>query len=221
MPQKSKQHSNNVKALIKPIIVIAVFVGAIGGGYLGLALYLGSSTPLVVVTSESMHPVYWEGDILFVKYSEPDEIVVGTDIVFHADWIPSSSPDANIPVVHRVVDKQYIGGVWYFWTQGVNTETNPYPDPEPTPYSNVIGRVVFAIPRIGLPLLALRPVAGYLQYLFITIAVLLTIYVVYDYYSESRGKNSQSEGKLWSDEELADTDKLSREEDDTGESSGG
>ncbi len=209
MTAMKESEEKNLKTLIKPVAVIIIIVGAIGVGYFSLTTYLGSSTPIVVVTSESMHPVYWEGDILFVKYATPDEITIGTDIVFHATWIPASDPNANIPVVHRVIDKRLINGEWYFWTQGVNPETNPYPDPEPTPYSNVIGKVVFTIPRIGLPLVVLRPVAGYLQYLLITIVVILIVYILYDYYKPD-GKNRQvkNERTLWTEEELKETEKI-------------
>ncbi|MHA1754523.1 MAG: signal peptidase I, partial [Candidatus Odinarchaeia archaeon] len=192
--------------------------GGLYGGYLAIHAYLGSETPIVVVTSESMHPVYWEGDILFVKHATPDEIQIGTDIVFHADWIPSSDPNYGIPVVHRVIDKQLIDGEWYFWTQGVNNETNPFPDPTPTPYSNVIGIVAFAIPRIGLPLLFLRSTVGVfgLQIFFVIIAGILVAYIVYDYYNENKPDKKEDnvekrENELWSKEELEETEKIEEE----------
>ncbi len=213
MSEEKNNKTGNLKTLIKPVAAIIILVSAVGVGYLSISVYLGSSAPVVVVTSGSMHPVYWEGDILFVKYATPDEITIGTDIVFHANWIPPTDPNANIPVVHRVIDKQLIGGEWYFWTQGVNPETNPYPDPEPTPYSNVIGRVVFAIPRIGLPLVILRPIAGYLQYLLITIVAILIIYILYDYYKPAEKTNlGKNENTLWTDEELRETEKIAKKE---------
>ncbi|MEM2109703.1 MAG: signal peptidase I [Candidatus Odinarchaeota archaeon] len=209
----SQKHSKPklVKTLIKPLAAIAILITAIGVGYFSISAYLGSSTPIVVVTSESMHPVYWEGDILFVKYATPEEITIGTDIVFHATWIPDTDPNSDIPVVHRVVDKQFVDGEWYFWTQGVNPDTNPYPDPEPTPYSNVIGRVVFTIPRIGLPLVILRPVAGYLQYLLITVVIILIVYIVYDYYKEGESekiKAAEGEKIFWTEEEFKETERV-------------
>ncbi|WEU40338.1 MAG: signal peptidase I [Candidatus Odinarchaeum yellowstonii] len=205
--------AKNLRKLIKPVAAIVLIISAMGIGYLSISTYLGSSAPIVVVTSESMHPVYWEGDILFVKYATPEEITIGTDIVFHATWIPESDPNANIPVVHRVIDKQLINGEWYFWTQGVNSETNPYPDPAPTPYSNVIGKVVFTIPRIGLPLVVLRPIAGYIQYLLITVIILLIAYILYDYYKPSEKTNPvKKEETMWTEEELKETERITGKE---------
>ncbi|MHA1836026.1 MAG: hypothetical protein ACTSYQ_03770, partial [Candidatus Odinarchaeia archaeon] len=104
MTEENKPKHSKLKSIAKPLIILGIIIGGLYGGYLAIHAYLGSETPTVVVTSESMHPVYWEGDILFVKHATPDEIQIGTDIVFHADWIPSSDPNYGIPVVHRVID---------------------------------------------------------------------------------------------------------------------
>jgi signal peptidase I len=220
LAEASTNRPRKIKSIIKPIAIIAIVIGGIFGTYFSIAAYLGSETPVVIVTSESMHPVYYEGDILFVKYVPASEIEIGMDIVFYADWIPPSNPDSDIPVVHRVIDKELIGGEWYFTTQGVNEETNPFPDPAPTPYSNVLGIVVFNIPRLGLPLLFLRSTIGIwgIQIFVIVIAVILVSYVVYDYYSESKTKDKEVNNKkdeqdesLWTYEEIEETKRVQDE----------
>jgi len=214
LTEKPNKDKLTLKSVAKPLIVIAIIAGGIFGTYFAITSYLGSETPIVIVTSESMHDVYFEGDILFVKHVSVEEIEVGMDIVFHADWIPPTDPNYGIPVVHRVIEKQYIDGEWWFTTQGVNEETNPYPDPAPTPYSNVIGIVVFVIPRIGLPLLAIRSTIGvYGLQIFIGILIILIVaYIAYDHYSsnkEQQEKQSTEEKKksLWTEEDFKETEK--------------
>jgi len=202
---------NTLRSIAKPLLIVAIVLGGLYGSYLIIQAALGTNTPIVVVTSESMHPVYYEGDILFIKHVSADDINIGDDIVFYANW--STEPD--VPIVHRVIDKYLQNGVWYFVTQGTNELTNPVPDPYPTPYNQVIGVVVFTIPRIGLPIVWLRTTVGVFgaQLMLIIIAGIIIIYVALDYLTEKKEEHEEKvkgEG-LWSDEEIAETEKLYRE----------
>ena len=62
-----------------------------------------SSSPVVVVTSESMEPVYHRGDILFV-WNRKEELEVGEVVVA---WF---SP-RELPMVHRVIRRIAQGSV--------------------------------------------------------------------------------------------------------------
>jgi signal peptidase len=100
-----------------------------------LGLFLHTSTPLVVVTSESMEPSYWGSnradhggendirkDMLIVRGVDPSEIRVGDTIVFN--YI-NHTQDVDIPIVHRVT-RVYLdaSGDYWFTTKGDNYETN-------------------------------------------------------------------------------------------------
>lgn len=55
----------------------------------------GVNTPIAVVTSQSMEPVFYRGDVIFV-WNPTRELEVG-DIAFC--WLPNS----NLPMVHRII----------------------------------------------------------------------------------------------------------------------
>ena len=59
-----------------------------------------TSTPIVVVTSESMEPVYQRGDVLFVSNRDPD-IELGEIVVC---WLEGR----RLPFVHRVIEKHVL-----------------------------------------------------------------------------------------------------------------
>ena len=142
-----------------------------------------------------MHPTYWEGDILFVKYSSSDQINVNDVIVFFVVTPGLWGLDPSIPVVHRVIEKYQQNGQWYFRTQGDNPVTNPSPDPEPIPYSNIIGKTVFSIPRIGLFILWLRSVFGVggAQALLVFIIIIVLVILIIDIVLSSRKEKGPQE----------------------------
>ncbi|MFX0068524.1 MAG: signal peptidase I [Promethearchaeota archaeon] len=177
------------------VIIIAVIVGGVYGFHFGLQAAMGTSTPIVVVTSGSMHPTYWEGDILFVKHASSDHINVNDVIVFFVVTPGLWGLDPSIPVVHRVIDKYEQNGQWYFITKGDNPDTNPWPDPEPIPYSNIIGKTVFSIPRIGLFILWLRSVFGVggAQALLVFIIIIILVILIIDIALSARKEKEQEE----------------------------
>ncbi|MFX1485885.1 MAG: signal peptidase I [Promethearchaeota archaeon] len=183
-------------------IIVVVIVAGVYGFHFGLQAAMGTSTPIVVVTSGSMHPTYWEGDILFVRHVQPDQISVDEVIVFFVVTPGLWGIDPSIPVVHRVIDKYQQNGDWYFRTKGDNPDTNPLPDPEPIPYSNIIGKTVFSIPRIGLFILWLRAVFGVggaqalLIFVIIIVLVILIVDIVLSARKEKEQEGTEEEQKI-------------------------
>lgn len=59
-----------------------------------------TSSPIVVVTSESMEPVYHRGDVLFISNRNPS-IDLGDIVVC---WLE----DRKLPFVHRVIEKHIL-----------------------------------------------------------------------------------------------------------------
>jgi signal peptidase I len=132
-----------------------------------------------------MEPTIYRGDVLFVKNVPPGEIATGDHLARTGDIIIYETSGLWLfpisePVVHRVVNKTYTSGKWYFTTQGDNVYTNPNPDSYPVPEDKVYGKVVAIIPKIGNVKLFLDdtglaiPLLGFL-------AILLVISIAWDY----------------------------------------
>ena len=69
----------------------------VGMGYLGLIVFLGTSTPFLLVHGTSMEPTYHEGDLLLNKRPPEAEIKVGDVIAF--DVPPDAPEELNFPPV--------------------------------------------------------------------------------------------------------------------------
>lgn len=117
--------------------------------------------PLTVL-SNSMHPYFDTGDLLFVKKSQASEIQTNDVITFHADEIGL--------VTHRVIDVVDQHGKKGFVTKGDN---NNVADEKMVTADMVIGKQVWMIPNLGwisrlfhgkagFMLLVLLPLTGYL-----------------------------------------------------------
>ena len=160
-----KEHKETVNA----VLLVVIIIGGIYAFNFGLKIVLNTEYPIVVVSSESMVPTLNVGDLLILKGVDPKDIKVGDIIVFRATWLPSSEP----PVVHRVIEIENRSGTLYFYTKGDN---NRFQDPEPAPAQNVIGVVIFVIPRIGLVSLWLRQsgIFGPIVLVIIIIILILT-----------------------------------------------
>ena len=109
-----------------------------------LFVVLGVFPPYRVISSSSMEPVYFEGDVIFIKEINPHDIEVGDIIVFEARG-------NGIPIVHRVIDIVREQGVLYFVTKGdSNSFQDTYYNPlKGVPESRVIGTPIFRVPKVG------------------------------------------------------------------------
>ena len=187
---KKTPSENSKKPVIKKKVIVAVLLisFAFFGSfiiYFVLQVSLNTQTPIVVVVSGSMAPTINEGDILFVQGRNPSLIQNGSAvekdgdiIVFNAYGLWSSAP--LDPIVHRVIDKWYDNGTWYFRTKG---DANSLPDPVPISEDKVIGVVIGGIPFIGWIKIVLTE-SGLLIPLLIIISVLLIISIVWDFVKE-------------------------------------
>jgi len=132
----------------------------------GLELALHTDSPLVIVVSGSMEPVFYRGDVVLLKgVSEKniDEVKVNDVIVY-------KRPGYEYPIIHRVraIGTVELGGKVErcFVTWGDN---NWAPDPAyPTPYGTVPcvpayaveDRALLVFPKIGLIPLVIRERLG-------------------------------------------------------------
>ena len=91
-----------------------------------------------VVLSGSMRPVMDAGDVVIVAKIPTDTIEVGDIIQFRM-------PD-KITIMHRVIEIQGTEGAKSFITKG---DDNDAPDADPVIPENVVGKVVFTVPKVG------------------------------------------------------------------------
>jgi signal peptidase I len=145
------------------------FIVLIIGGTLGafglFTIGMGTNTPLVVVTSDSMSPTLERGHLLVLQRWAPESIDVDDIIVFHATW------HTEAPVVHRVVLRDFVDGEYRYWTQGDN---NIHADQTYTVYEDILGVVVNAIPYIGYITLTLQE-PGVLPLVILVLIVIIIL----------------------------------------------
>jgi signal peptidase I len=115
-------------------ILVAVFIMFLAWFSSGALPFL----PLVVPTG-SMIPVFYPGDVVIIAKIPAEKVKLG-DIVEYAN------PEIKINIVHRVIEMQGSGEQKSFIVKGDN---NNSPDSDPVTSQQVIGKVVFQIPKIG------------------------------------------------------------------------
>lgn len=123
---KVKKKSSFVWMSIAMLSVLAVWAST---GLLGFR-------PTVII-SGSMRPTIDVGDITITVKTPPESIKPGDIIQFVTE-------DAII--VHRVHGIQYEGDTRLFVTKG---DANNAPDPDPVHPSQVLGKLIFTIPKLG------------------------------------------------------------------------
>ncbi|MHA1489536.1 MAG: signal peptidase I [Promethearchaeota archaeon] len=198
---KLKKKTSKVKK--KPISKKRIFIGvfliifAFSGSFLIyfiMTLALNTTNPMVVVVSGSMEPNISKGDLLFLKGMDPADIKEGTIeakngdiIVYDARGLWSGAP--NDPIVHRVVDKIYENGSWFFLTKG---DANSYVDGAYVHQSRILGVVCGKIPMVGWVKIFLTE-TGILIPLLVILSFLLVISIVWDIIKDEE-KEEKEEG---------------------------
>lgn len=130
----------NRKIIINLLFVAALIISVLGI-YVGLQIFLATSTPIVSVASGSMHPSYEVGDLVIIQGVPPTDIQEGDVIVF------DPPEGASHLTVHRVLRIEPTDeGTLQFRTKG---DANANEDPSPVPENLVHGRVIYRIPYLG------------------------------------------------------------------------
>ena len=114
-----------------PVAIIALLLVFFSFGYLGVQP--------TIIYSGSMRSSLDVGDVVIVSKTPTDQIQKG-------DVIQYKTQGMALPVVHRVQDIYKEQGNLYFITKG---DANTGQDSEPVLSQNVMGKVVFEIPKIG------------------------------------------------------------------------
>jgi len=114
-----------------PVAIIGLLLVFFSFGFLGVQP--------TVIYSGSMRSSMDVGDMVIISKTPADEIKKG-------DVIQYKTEGMALPVIHRVQDIYKEQGNLYFITKG---DANTGPDSEPVLSQNVVGKVVFNIPKIG------------------------------------------------------------------------
>ena len=163
------------KNTIYSLIGIAIIIG---GGLLSIHTLFGSFNPFYVVVSGSMIPTINIGDIVIIKNNSFDtsfnNLKVGDIIVFRA---PEAKTEDGKPkvIVHRIAE---IGN--FFQKEFIRTkgDANPYSIPGidyPLFTENYVGKVVYAVPKIGTISMIITPP---INYVIMAIIIGLLIYSI-------------------------------------------
>lgn len=175
--------SKQKKEAVISVVLIVVVLGGTFGALALTKVVLHTDYPFVVVTSGSMEPTIYRGDILILEGKDPADIAAGTheyllgDIILydtHGIWgIPIDDP-----VVHRVVGKSYdeLTDTYYFITQG---DANSHADP-PVPETHVLGVVRHIIPKVGMIKIWLSTIPGLAGILIGGLGILLVFSIIHD-----------------------------------------
>ncbi|NHJ85206.1 MAG: signal peptidase I [Asgard group archaeon] len=200
-PNQESKKKGSRRESIKDYIEIVLFLGLAillvfsFNWILGAALH--TDTPLVIVTSESMEPIYYGSnrreidlrkDMLVVRGVDPSEIKVGDVIVFYQY---NTTTGENIvddplyePIVHRV-NRIYIDNVtgeYWFTTKGDNPLHNDAFINDPNinelqiNQDRVIGKIIGRIPYLGGIIAFFKTTTGLIVLISVIAVVLLATF---------------------------------------------
>ena len=186
------------KEYVKTAILLAVVVVSVFAFWIGLTTALKTEYPMLAVASGSMESTLYKGDLIMVQgvpnasdimVDRDDAVPPGDIIVFH------KPTDTSELIVHRAIDKELRGGIWYFQTKGdANSGADNWDGNWKTDCdlaeNYLVGKVVGHVSHIGYIPLFLR------EFLWtpigmILIVALLLLFLFYDYIPLPGKKNPQ------------------------------
>lgn len=106
-------------------------------------LTVSNRTPIIAVKTGSMKPFINEGDLVFIFYFDPEDIQNNSVIAYYSENLFTASEPIT---VHRVINKWYASGQWFFKTCGDN---NPEEDHYVVTEDIIYGVYWFKIPGVG------------------------------------------------------------------------
>jgi len=98
---------------------------------------------LYTILTPSMVPNINPKDVIVdIKVNKPEEIKIGDVITF----VSSATLTQGMTITHRVIDIKQENGEYLFYTKG---DANLPQDSAPAKFKNVLGKVLFRIPKLG------------------------------------------------------------------------
>lgn len=140
---------------------------------------------LKIVESGSMEPSIMTGSLVVVRPA--DSYHVGDVITFTSRY-------ASVPTTHRIIDAYTEGGRTWFVTKG---DANEEADGRAVPAQNIVGKVIYDVPRLGYVLdFARQPVGfGFLIVLPALLIILTEIQKICEAVRARRGDDGDREEK--------------------------
>ena len=151
------------KRIVRYLVLLALVSMLVGIALSMIPLVTRTSAPLLVVVGDSMEPTFKAFDLLIVAGEDVNSLKVGDVIAFRIEHFHDEI------VVHRIVQVNQEGELISFVTQGDN---NPNPDDFPAVEGFIDGKIVFAIPVIGI---LLTPPANYVFTIVLVIFVFIFV----------------------------------------------
>lgn len=146
----------NVFYNIVSIVIVAVFIFTLGLKF--------TDTKVYAVATPSMKEELFEGDMVFVRTA--------------GEYLEGDIITANLPsggtFTHRIISVDNEKKLVY--TMGDN---NPQPDPLPTAFDDIVGKVVFSVPMLGNLALKFEPVTVMVTLAVVLVALMVIRFIVY------------------------------------------
>ena len=161
---------------VKLLILAVLLVSASFITWNGLKIALNTENPVLVVVSGSMIPTLNVGDLIIIRGESPEQISVGTIIVFH------SPINYNTLIVHRIVEKIDHGNDFGFKTKG---DYNLHADNWIVNSENIIGSYIGKIPYIGIIIIKLKEPAGMSLLIF-----LIVVMIIFEFLGDKKKERS-------------------------------
>lgn len=133
----------------------------------------------MVVLSGSMEPVYPVGSLLYVNENQTDTVAVGDVITFYID--------EDTLVTHRVVKVDQENQT--YTTKG---DANDAEDASPVAFSNVLGKPLLGIPRLGYFADWLSSKSGKILYITGIVAAAMLIWIGDILWSDKKEKKVEA-----------------------------
>jgi signal peptidase I len=121
----------------------------LGVAYLGLLLFLGTTSPFLIVQGTSMEPTFHAGDLLLARNVPAKYIRTGDIIAFKVPPEERERLELPLNVAHRVMAVNGDRGQLVFVTRGDNSGADPFP----VPSSQVRGVVLKNLGPLARPVL--------------------------------------------------------------------
>ncbi|AIF70212.1 hypothetical protein PAP_09170 [Palaeococcus pacificus DY20341] len=136
-----------VREIKETIIFLVVSVIVVFVVHSGLKIALHTDSPLVIVVSGSMEPVFYRGDVVLLEGVSPEDIKIGDVVVY-------KRPFTKYPIIHRVRGIEEYNGERCFVIQGDNNFIHDfYPTSEGeidcVPGSAIEAKALVVFPKIG------------------------------------------------------------------------
>lgn len=131
------------------VLIAVTLIGVFVFSYQIAGFALQTGTPWIVATGVSMQPVIYEGDMVIIQGTAPENLVIDDIILFYKiteTWGAENFQTMETPVLHRIVESLKVGDHWYYMTQG---DHNPTLDEWLVPDEGVVGKAILILPKIG------------------------------------------------------------------------